>query len=173
VNAVVISESLTGNTRRAADLIAAELGARGVRAVACPITAIDYQALSAADVVIVGTWTDGIVFFGQRPGRAHRLRAMPAMTGKQAVVFCTYAVDPGKTLDKLSDIVRSRGGDVIGGMAIRRTNLAGGAADLVQRLLDVIKGGPAASSVEGDRAASPVEDEPTASDLEGDPAASS
>jgi len=146
VNAVVISESLTGNTRRAADLIAAELTARGARAVACPITAIDYQALSAADVVIVGTWTDGVVFFGQRPGRAHRLRAMPSVSGKKAVVFCTYAVDPGRTLDKLSEIIQARGGDVIGGMAIRRTNLAGGAAELVQRLLDVIEGEPAASS---------------------------
>jgi len=146
VNAVVISESLTGNTRRAADLIAAELTAKGARAVACPITAIDYQALSAADVVIVGTWTDGVVFFGQRPGRAHRLRAMPSVSGKKAVVFCTYAVDPGRTLDKLSEIVQARGGDVIGGMAIRRTNLAGGAAELVQRLLDVIEGEPAASS---------------------------
>ncbi|HZQ58868.1 MAG TPA: flavodoxin family protein [Acidimicrobiales bacterium] len=146
MNAVVISESLTGNTRRAADLIAAELTAKGARAVACPITAIDYQALSAADVVIVGTWTDGVVFFGQRPGRAHRLRAMPSVSGKKAVVFCTYAVDPGRTLDKLSEIVQARGGDVIGGMAIRRTNLAGGAAELVQRLLDVIEGEPAASS---------------------------
>jgi flavodoxin len=135
VHVVVISESLTGNTRRAAGLIAAELTARGVTAVACPITAIDYQALSAADMVIVGTWTDGVVFFGQRPGRASRLRAMPSMAGKKAVVFCTYAVDPGKTLDKLSDIVRERGGEVIGGMAIRRTNLLGGAADLVDRLL--------------------------------------
>ncbi len=143
MNAVVISESLTGNTRRTADLIAAELGARGVRAVACPITAIDYQALSAADVVIVGTWTDGIVFFGQRPGRAARLRAMPSIAGKKAIVFCTYAVDPGKTLDKLSDIVRERGGNVIGGMAIRRTDLAGGAAELVTRLLDAEEGADA------------------------------
>ena len=136
MHAVVISESLTGNTRRMAGLIAAELVARGVTAVACPITAIDYQALSAADIVIVGTWTDGVVFFGQRPGRAHRLRAMPSMAGKKAVVFCTYAVDPGKTLDKLSDIVRERGGEVIGGMAVRRTNLEGGAAELVDRLLE-------------------------------------
>jgi len=140
VNAVVISESLTGNTRRAATLIAAELTARGVPAVSCPITAIDYQALSSADVVIVGTWTDGIVFFGQRPGRAQRLRAMPSIAGKKAIVFCTYAVDPGRTLDKLSDIVRERGGDVIGGMAIRRTNLTGGAAELVAGVLDAVRG---------------------------------
>ena len=139
MHVVVISESLTGNTRRTASLIARELTAQGVSAVACPITAIDYQALSDADVVIVGTWTDGVVLFGQRPGRAHRLRAMPSITGKRAVVFCTYAIDPGKTLDKLSDIVRERGGDVIGGMAIRRDNLEGGARELVSRLLSAVE----------------------------------
>src|SRR5579864_4333022 len=103
MSAVVISESLTGNTRRAASLIAVELAARGMAATACPITAIDYQALSDADLVIVGTWTDGVVLFGQRPGRAHRLRAMPSIAGKRAVVYCTYAIDPGRTLDKLGD----------------------------------------------------------------------
>jgi hypothetical protein len=139
VNAVVISESLTGNTRRAALLIARELVAQGVGAVACPITAIDYQALSDADLVIVGTWTDGVILFGQRPGRAHRLRAMPSIAGKRSVVFCTYAVDPGHTLDKLSDIVRERGGDVIGAMAIRRSNLADGARELVDRLLSGVE----------------------------------
>jgi hypothetical protein len=135
----VISESLTGNTRRAAGFIARELGAQGVGAVACPITAIDYQALSTADLVIIGTWTDGVVLFGQRPGRAHRLRALPSIAGKKAVVFCTYAVDPGRTLDKLTEIVRERGGDVIGGMAIRRNDLAGGARELVTRLLSAVE----------------------------------
>jgi hypothetical protein len=139
VQAVVISESLTGNTRRAAGFIARELGAQGVSAVACPITAIDYQALSTADLVIIGTWTDGVVLFGQRPGRAHRLRALPSIAGKKAVVFCTYAVDPGRTLDKLTEIVRERGGDVIGGMAIRRNDLAGGARELVTRLLSAVE----------------------------------
>jgi hypothetical protein len=132
---VVISESLTGNTRQVANMIASQLAAQGVEAVACPITAVDYQALSDADMVIVGTWTDGVVFFGQRPGRAHRLRAMPSMAGKRAVVFCTYAIDPGRTLDKLRAIVEGRGAEVIGGMAIRRDNLAGGARELVDRLV--------------------------------------
>ena len=132
---MVISESLTGNTRQVANMIASQLAAQGVEAVACPITAVDYQALSDADMVIVGTWTDGVVFFGQRPGRAHRLRAMPSMAGKRAVVFCTYAIDPGRTLDKLRAIVEGRGAEVIGGMAIRRDNLAGGARELVDRLV--------------------------------------
>jgi hypothetical protein len=139
VHAVVIYESLTGHTRRAAILIAAELGAQGVEAVACPVDRIDYQALSRADVVIVGAWTDGIFVVGQRPGRAHRLRAMPVMDGKRALVFCTYAIDPGKVLEKLTVIVEGRGANVLGGMALRRDRLDEGARQFVSRLLDAVE----------------------------------
>jgi flavorubredoxin len=139
VNAVVIYESLTGNTRRAAGSIAAELRRRGIEAVDCPVNQIDYQALSRADLVIVGSWTDGVFFFGQRPGRAHRLRALPVVRGKRALVFCTYALDPGKVLDKMTTILRDRGADVIGGMAIRRDDLAAGSRELVDRLVEALQ----------------------------------
>ncbi|GAC1592424.1 MAG: hypothetical protein NVS3B21_12120 [Acidimicrobiales bacterium] len=134
MHAVVIYESLTGNTRKAAVQIARELSAQGVATVACPITGIDYQALSSADLVIVGSWTDGVFVIGQRPGRAHRLRALPALEGKRSVVYCTYALDPGKTLDKMGEILTGRGAEVIGGMAIRRNDIVGGARDLADRL---------------------------------------
>jgi hypothetical protein len=138
VNAVVIYESLTGNTKRAGELIAKELSSSGVTAVACPITAIDYQALSHADLVIVGSWTDGFIFIGQRPGRAHRLSALPVIDGKRALVFCTYAVNPGRTLDKMTTILEGRGATVIGGMALRRQDLEGGAKEFVARLVDAV-----------------------------------
>ena len=48
--------------------------------------------------------------------------------GKQAVVYVTYAIDAGKTLDKLVRIVESRGAEVLGGLQIRRDDLEGGAA---------------------------------------------
>ena len=134
--AVVIYESLTGNTKRAAELIGRELAGRGIESTICPITAIDLQALSAADLVVVGSWTDGMFFFGQRPGRGGRIKdKLPAMAGKRAVTFITFALEPRKALDKLSDIVRATGADVIGGMAIRRDDLDGGTKDLVDRLL--------------------------------------
>ncbi len=138
MKAVVIYESLTGNTRKAAGLIAAELGRQGVPATVSPITAIDYQALEDADLVIVGSWTDGLLFFGQRPGRAGRLRKLPFIAGKRCVVFCTYAVDSGATLDKLVAILEDRGAEVLGGMAIRRDNLEGGAREFVTRVLEVV-----------------------------------
>lgn len=138
MNAVVVYESLTGNTRAAGDLIAAGLTAAGVNAAAYPIQAIDMQALQDADLVVVGSWTDGLIFVGQRPGGSGRLRKLPRIDGTKAAVYCTYAVDLGKTLEKLEAIVTDRGGDVVGGMAIHRGDLAGGATEFVQRLLGAL-----------------------------------
>lgn len=136
MRAVVIYESLTGNTRKAGELIAAELRRAGHQAVACPTTAIDYQSLRDADLVVVGGWTDGLFFFGQRPGRAGRLRKLPALRGKRAVCYVTYAVDAGRTLDKLIAIVEDLGATVEGGMTIRRDRLDEGARDFAARVLD-------------------------------------
>jgi hypothetical protein len=136
VRAIAIYESLTGNTRRAAEVIVEELRAAGHEAVACPTTAIDYQALHEADLVLVGGWTDGLFFVGQKPGRAGRLRKLPALRGKRAVVFVTYALDAGRTLEKLTAIVEGLGATVEGGMTIRRDRLVDGARELAARLLD-------------------------------------
>jgi hypothetical protein len=137
VNVIVIYESLTGNTRRAARLIGDELTAAGHGATVCPIDSVEFQSLRDADLVVVGGWVDGLFFVAQRPGRIGRLRKLPWITGKRAVVFCTYALDPGKTLDKLAALVEDRGGEVVGGMTIRRDKIAEGTADFVARILEV------------------------------------
>lgn len=138
MRAIVIYESLTGTTAKAARMIGDQLTARGVAITVCPVNRIDYQALSEADAVIVGTWTDGIVVAAQRPGRAARLRSLPAMTGKRAVVFATYAIDPGRVLDKLVAIIEARGAEVLGGMTIRRDRLESSTADFVERVLTAL-----------------------------------
>ena len=137
MDAVVIYESLTGNTAKAGQAIAAELTARGVPARAFPITGIDYQALSSADLVIVGSWVDGLLLVGQRPGRLGRIRKMPALAGKRAIVYLTYAIDPGRSLTKLSDAVTALGANVLGGQVIRRDKIAEGVTDFVDRVIDV------------------------------------
>ncbi len=138
MNVAVIYESLTGNTRRAAVLIGEELRRRGASVAVFPVTAIDYQALATSDLVIVGSWVDGLFVVGQRPGRASRLRKLPVLDRKRAVVFCTYALDAGRTLDKLAAIVEERGAEVLGGMTIRRDRLADGAQDFVDRVLGAV-----------------------------------
>jgi hypothetical protein len=136
VNAIVIYESLTGNTRRAAHRIGADLDASGVSTSVCPITEIDYPALSAADVVVIGTWTDGLFVVGQKPGRSIRMaKLLPVIDRKNAVVFCTYALHTGKTLPKLQGLVERKGGVVHGGLAIRRNKIEEGSELFVDRLL--------------------------------------
>lgn len=137
MRAIVIYESLTGNTAKAGQAIAAGLTAEGLPTRAFPITAIDYQALSQADLVIVGSWTDGLIVVGQKPGRLGRIKAMPALAGKRAVVYLTYAIDAGKALQKLSSAVEARGAEVIGGQTIRRDKLEAGVDDLVDRILAI------------------------------------
>ena len=139
MSAIVIYESLTGNTRTAAGLIAAELTRSGVPTVASPITQIDHQALSEAELVVVGSWTDGLILFGQRPGRLGRLVKMPVIDGKKAAVYCTYAVNPGTTLEQMAGIVSRRGGDVIGGMALHRKKLPEQASEFVDRLIGALE----------------------------------
>ena len=49
---------------------------------------------------------------------------MPALAGKRAIVYLTYAIDPGQALQKMSDAVEARGAEVLGGQLIRRDKLA-------------------------------------------------
>jgi flavodoxin len=139
MEAVIIYESLTGNTREAAGAMAEALFDHGVPWKIFPVGAIDAEAVAAADLVIVGSWTDGALIVGQRPGKAGKLKKLlPDLTGKKAVVFCTYAITPGKTLDKLQAIVEGHGAQVVGGLAIRRSELEAGARDLVERTLAIV-----------------------------------
>jgi hypothetical protein len=137
VHAAIIYESLTGNTRRAARALAAGFERAGHTATASPITRIDLQSLADADLVVIGTWTDGFILVGQRPGRAGRLRALPALDGKRCAVFCTYAIDAGNVLEKMAAIVEGCGGDVVGGMTVRRDRVEADVAELLDRLLTV------------------------------------
>ena len=60
---------------------------------------------------------------------------MPALAGKKAAVYVTYALNAGKALQKLSDAVADRGADVLGGTTIRRDRIDAGVTDFVDRLL--------------------------------------
>jgi hypothetical protein len=139
MHAVVLYESLTGNTRRAGELIAGHLQGAGITVGGvCPLTTIDLPALAKADLVVVGSWTDGIFVVGQRPRGVARLGHLPAMQGKRAVVYCTYALNPGKTIPKMQDLVATSGADVIGGLALHRRRLQAETADFVNRLLEAV-----------------------------------
>jgi hypothetical protein len=153
VDAVIIYESMTGTTRRAAHLIGDGFFQHRISSQVYPTVGVTPEALRDAELVVIGTWTDGALIVGQRPGRAKRLRALPDLSGKRCIVYCTYAIHPGQTLKKLTAIVEERGGEVLGGMTLRRDHLERDAADLVERVVDAI--GSSGSTASADPAAEP------------------
>lgn len=138
MRAVVIYESLTGNTARAARLVADEVAARGVDVAVYPITDIGLKDLAEADIVFAGTWVDGLVLFGHRPGRAGRLRSMPVIDGKPVAAFMTYAVHAGKALDRFARVLEERGATVVARALLRRDRLHAGIEDFVASSLATV-----------------------------------
>ena len=139
MKAAILIESLTGNTWKAGELIAANLqqegwSITGFSAVKTP----DHASIQEADTVIVGTWVHGLFVVGQAPWAVDRLRALPAMSGKKAVAFCTFALNPGKSLDVMTNTLLSRGAEVVGGLALHRGKLAEHSEEFAIRLVDSV-----------------------------------
>jgi hypothetical protein len=139
MKAAVLIESLTGNTWKAGELVAADLqqegwSITGLSAVRSP----DHASIQAADIVLIGTWVHGLFVVGQAPWGLGAISSLPAMQGKQAAVFCTFALNPAKTLDKMTAAVTGLGADVIGGLALNRSKLEAHAEEFAARLVDSV-----------------------------------
>ncbi len=139
MRAALVVESLTGNTWKAADLIANGLSQNG-----WTITGLskvknpDHASIQDADLVLVGTWVHGLFVVGQTPWALATISNLPTMRGKRAAVFCTFAINPGKSLDKLTGAVEATGAGVIGGLALNRSKLEAHSEAFCQRLLDAV-----------------------------------
>ena len=136
MKAAILVESLTGNTWEAGERIGSLLQQEGWQ-----ITGLDrvrepnHAALQEADFVLVGTWVHGLFVVGQAPWGIGGISHLPVMRGKKAAVFCTFALNPGRTLDKLTTAVMDRSADVIGGLALNRGKIDEHSEVFVDRLL--------------------------------------
>lgn len=138
MDVAIIYESMTGTTEQAAFVIKDELYRRDIATRTYKAGHEDPAYLAAADLVIVGTWTDGLILVGQRPAKKKKLLALPSLDGRQVGVYCTYAVNPGRTLDKLEAVVTDLGGNSLGGMAIHRKKVETQAREFTDRLLGLV-----------------------------------
>ena len=123
LNVVVIHQSRTGNTRWAAELIGGAVASTGATVAVRPVTNIDYKELAEADLVFVGTWVDGLVLFGHRPGDVGKVRQIPKLWDKRVAAFMTHAVNPGNAATKLSDVLEGHGATVVAARSLNRRRL--------------------------------------------------
>ncbi|CAB4534016.1 unannotated protein [freshwater metagenome] len=135
----LLVESLTGNTWKAAELIAGNLQQEGWTITGLnPVKKPDHLALQAADLIVVGTWVHGAFIVGQSPWGIGNINALPAITGKRAATFCTFALNPGKTLGAMEKSVNRLGADVIGGMALHRAKIEAHSEEFAARLMSAL-----------------------------------
>lgn len=140
MKAALLVESLTGNTWNAADLIADKLQQErwtitGMSKVGQP----DLASIQQADIVLVGTWTHGLFVVGQAPFAIGNIANLPTMRGKRAACFLTFALNAGKSIDKLGEAVSQTGAEVIGGLEVKRNHLDEHTDMFVERLLGVVE----------------------------------
>ena len=139
MKAALLVESLTGNTWKAAEAIAGNLQQEGWSITGLsPLRRPDHGALQAADLVIVGTWVHGAFIIGQAPWGIGAINTLPAIAGKKAANFCTFALNPGKTLTAMEKSVAGLGADVIGGLALHRSKLAAHTEEFAARLVSAL-----------------------------------
>ena len=137
MKAAILVESLTGNTWKAAENVADLLQQeRWTITWLSKVKQPDHQSIHEADLVLVGTWVHGAFIFGQAPWAVNNIANLPAMRGKKAAAFCTFALDPGSSLDKLTVALGDTGAYVIGGLAMSRSKLDQHSEEFAARLLD-------------------------------------
>ncbi|HAZ55626.1 MAG TPA: hypothetical protein DCY78_00145, partial [Acidimicrobiaceae bacterium] len=134
----VIHQSRTGNTRRAAELIGGAVAATGATVAVRPVGNLDYAELALADLVFVGTWVDGLVLFGHRPGDAGKISQIPPLWDKKVVAFMTHALNPGNAADKLAALLSGNGAEVVAARSLNRRRLEVEAPAFVAEVLAAV-----------------------------------
>jgi len=136
MDVTIIFDSRTGNTERAAGLIGAGLQEAGASVDVYSIDDVDLGALARADLVVIGTWTGGLFFFGQHPGGAGKIATvLPDLWDKATFAYVTYALNAGPAAEKMGEVLDGMGAVNLGTAALHRNKLEDEAADFVEQIL--------------------------------------
>jgi len=120
---VVLHQSRTGNTKKAAELIGGAVQSSGAEVTVRPISNIDYKELADADLIFVGTWVDGLILLGHRPGDSGKIKKVPKLWNKKVVAFMTHALNPGNAAEKMTSLLEEHGATVIAARSLNRHKL--------------------------------------------------
>ena len=123
MNIVVIHQSRSGNTKKAAELIGGAIASSENKVTVRSTENLDFKELADADLIFVGTWVDGLILFGHRSGDIGKLNLIPPLWGKNVVAFMTHAVNPGKAASKFSSFLEAKGAKVISSRSINKREL--------------------------------------------------
>ena len=146
---LVAYESETGNTKRAGTSLAGIMGAAGAEVRAMHLRDCGTEALAWADLIIVGTWVEGFVVAGVKPAKGARafLDRLPHLGGKRVVLYCTYAVSPGRALSMMRSAFEGRGAVVMTEQSFSQRALASAPDRFGEKLVEQLWPSPNGAEV--------------------------
>ncbi|MHB8296178.1 MAG: flavodoxin family protein [Acidimicrobiales bacterium] len=126
MKALVVYESRSGHTEKVGKAIAERLTAAGHSVIAKRLADTVMTDIEPAELLVIGSWVDGMILFGVKPARPARqwLAALPSLQGKAAVAFCTYAVDPKSSLTQMTRALEDKRAKVVGTLGFGRRETA-------------------------------------------------
>ena len=81
--------------------------------------------MSEADLICIGSWVKGLFVILQHPTPRSMqfIEQLGDLTGKKAVVFCTYKLATGSTFLKMAEALEKKGAQVVGQFKYRGSDL--------------------------------------------------
>jgi len=136
VRVAIVYDSATGTTKAAAEHMAEAVVSAGHECTAQSVEAADPEVVTAADAIVVGSWTTGLFVILQKPTEATMafIDNLGHLDGKPAAVFTTYKLAVGGMLTKMASRMEARGANVTGLYKSRGPHAAEGFGDWVRAL---------------------------------------
>lgn len=123
----IVYDSRTGTTAKAAQAMGRALQEHGHECCVQSVAEADPAEVSQADLICVGSWTQGLFILFQHATKETMqfIERLGDLTGKKAVVFCTYKLATGKLLLNMVNELESKGANVIGQFKFRGSDPSG------------------------------------------------
>ena len=112
----IVYDSSTGTTAKAAEAMGKTMEELGHQCRVQSVAQANPAGVSEADLICVGTWVKGLFIIRQHPteGTMQFIEQLGDLSGKNAVVFCTYKLAIGSTLRQMANALEGRGAKVVG-----------------------------------------------------------
>lgn len=116
MNITIVYDSSTGTTAKAAEAMGKTMEAHGHQCRVQSIALTDPTDVSEADLICVGSWVKGLFIIRQHPteGTMQFIEQLGDLSGKNAIVFCTYKLAIGSTLRQMATALEGKGAKVVG-----------------------------------------------------------
>ncbi|MDX1414692.1 MAG: flavodoxin domain-containing protein [Candidatus Promineifilaceae bacterium] len=115
MNITIVYDSSTGTTAKAAEAMGKTMEAHGHQCRVQSVAQADPAEVSEADLICLGSWVKGLFIVRQHPteGTMQFIEQLGDLSGKKAIVFCTYKLAIGSTLRQMAQALEKKGATVV------------------------------------------------------------